>query len=184
MRRGLVHTLAWVLATGAAVALTWYGVHTVLTGTAYDPPRALTITDGSRSAAGNRSSSSTHRPKPPSPSKTSPSALVSPSREPSGRPRTSSAPKPKPTRPERPNPSGRPEAGGTVRSYPVRGGQVVFDIRDASADLVSATPAGGWQMQVWKQSQWIRVDFVSGADTTSVFCTWHDGPPRVRIDEP
>ncbi|MEK8171025.1 hypothetical protein NKH77_20150 [Streptomyces sp. M19] len=25
MRRGLVHTTAWLLATGAAVAMSWYG---------------------------------------------------------------------------------------------------------------------------------------------------------------
>ena len=43
MRRGLVHVLAWLLATGAAVTLSWWGVHTVMAGTAYDPPRALPI---------------------------------------------------------------------------------------------------------------------------------------------
>ncbi|MFD6304818.1 hypothetical protein ACFWFF_17360, partial [Streptomyces sp. NPDC060223] len=46
MRRGLVHVLAWSLATGAAVTLSWWGVHSVMTGTAYDPPRALPITAG------------------------------------------------------------------------------------------------------------------------------------------
>ncbi|MER7973939.1 hypothetical protein ABTX35_33875, partial [Streptomyces sp. NPDC096080] len=44
MRRGLVHVLAWTLATGAAATLSWWGVHTVMAGTAYDPPRALPIT--------------------------------------------------------------------------------------------------------------------------------------------
>ncbi|NKQ29008.1 hypothetical protein HF200_32950, partial [Streptomyces galbus] len=44
MRRGLVHVLAWSLATGAAVTLSWWGVHTVMAGTAYDPPRALPLT--------------------------------------------------------------------------------------------------------------------------------------------
>jgi hypothetical protein len=44
MRRGLVLVLAWTLATGAAVTLSWWGVHTVMAGTAYDPPRALPIT--------------------------------------------------------------------------------------------------------------------------------------------
>ncbi|EFL41216.1 secreted protein, partial [Streptomyces griseoflavus Tu4000] len=43
MRRGLVHVLAWLLATGAAVTLSWWGVSTVMTGTAYDPPRALPV---------------------------------------------------------------------------------------------------------------------------------------------
>jgi len=43
MRRGLVHTAAWLFATGAAVTLSWWGVHTVVAGTAYDRPRALPI---------------------------------------------------------------------------------------------------------------------------------------------
>ncbi|MFD4842977.1 hypothetical protein ACFWP1_06675, partial [Streptomyces sp. NPDC058425] len=43
MRRGLVLVLAWLLATGAAVTLSWWGVHTVMAGTAYDPPRAVPL---------------------------------------------------------------------------------------------------------------------------------------------
>jgi hypothetical protein len=183
MQRGLVHVLAWVLATGAAVALSWYGVRTVLTGTAYEPPRALPIAGGGRPSA-DAWSSSTHRPKPPSPSAASPSAPASRSSSPSSsashQPDGPAERSPTPTRPQRPE---QPEETGSVRSYPVTGGQVVFDFHDTWADLVSATPASGWQMQVWKQTKWIRVDFVSGSDTTSVFCTWHDRPPRVQVDE-
>jgi hypothetical protein len=36
-------------------------------------------------------------------------------------------------------------------------------------------------MQVWKTPSWIRVEFGSGADRVSVFCIWHDGPPRVQV---
>lgn len=190
MQRGLVQCLAWVLATGAAVTLSWYGVRTVLTGTAYEPPRALPIADGSRSATGAWSSS-THRAKPPSPSATSPAPSPSPARPPAdaraggeedaGPGAAERGAKPTSAPPGRTSP--RPEESGEVRGYPAKGGRAVFEMRAASADLVSATPDGGWQMQVWKQSEWIRVDFVSGADTTTIFCTWHDGPPQVRIDE-
>ncbi|WP_431771140.1 hypothetical protein [Streptomyces cucumeris] len=178
MQRGLVQCLAWVLATGAAVALSWFGVRTVLTGTAYDPPRALTIADDGRAATQERSSS-THQPAPPPESPDARPSSPSPDRSPKP---PSRGGEPDPT--ARPTKESKPEAGGNVRSYPVRGGRVVFDIRDSWADLVSATPDSGWQMQVWKQTQWIRVDFVSGTDTTSVYCTWHDGPPKVRVDEP
>ena len=43
--------LAWTLATGAAVTLSWWGVHTVMTGTAYDPPRAAPRHGGRRGRA-------------------------------------------------------------------------------------------------------------------------------------
>src|SRR3954466_11122152 len=70
MRRGLVHVLAWSLATGAAVTLSWWGVHTVMAGTAYDPPRALPVTAGDATTQESKPvSSSTRHPSGGEPSK-------------------------------------------------------------------------------------------------------------------
>ena len=180
MRRGLVHVLAWLLATGAAVTLSWWGVSTVMTGTAYDPPRALPI-----AAAHEQSqavSSSTHRPSGPQPSKPD----TQPPKQ-SEKPAAPSAPAPAPTTPQATTPPpaasspAAPAASGEVKGYDTRGGRAVFDLGDTSASLVSATPGAGWSMQVWKTETWIRVEFSSGADRVTVFCTWHDGPPRVEI---
>lgn len=176
MQRGLVHGLAWSLATGAAVTLSWWGVHTVMAGTAYDPPRAVPISASAR-ATTEALSSSTHRPEPsPSPS--------------GGRPR--SAPKPSvstsPTRSHAPAGTPRPTASatatpaGTARSYPTDGGRVVFELGADSAELVSATPEQGWSMRVWTEPSWIRVNFARDDGTTvSVFCTWNGYPPKVEI---
>ncbi|WP_406008755.1 hypothetical protein OG440_23515 [Streptomyces sp. NBC_00637] len=174
MRRGLVHVLAWSLATGAAVTLSWWGVHTVMAGTAYDPPRALPLTAGE---------AITQETKPPSSPPSSRSASPSPSPTPS---RTSASPSPSRTATDTgpsPSASGTPRSTsqGTVRSYDTDGGLVVFDLGKVSASLVSATPGAGWSMQVWKTESWIRVEFSSGTDRVSVFCTWHDGPPRVEV---
>ncbi|MFF4034096.1 hypothetical protein ACFYZ2_30835 [Streptomyces sviceus] len=166
MRRGLVHVLAWLLATGAAVTLSWWGVHTVMAGTAYDPPRALPIT---------AAEATTQESKP----------LASPTPTRTGRATPSKSPAPTPSTPTAsPTPSAKspsPTASGRVRSYDTDGGRAVFDLGEKSATLVSATPGTGWSMQVWKTESWIRVEFASGADRVSVFCTWHDGPPRVEI---
>ncbi|MFD0413978.1 hypothetical protein [Streptomyces sp. NPDC127108] len=179
MHRGLVHAIAWSLATGAAVTLSWWGVRTVMAGTAYDPPRALPLVSGDRSALPQ--SSSTHRPEP----------TVGPptkSGEPSGseRPRPTKTPKPtkspqRPT-PDHPGPRTSPSPSGSVKGYNTEGGRVVLDLGRASATLVSAAPAAGWSMQVWKAPTWIRVEYTSGADRVSVFCTWHDHAPRVDIN--
>ncbi|MEV2215456.1 hypothetical protein AB0H86_29190 [Streptomyces sp. NPDC050997] len=168
MRRALVHLLAWSLATGAAVTLSWWGVHTVMAGTAYDPPRALPITTAE---------ATTRKAKPPSPSTNRPTPSRSSSPSPSGTP--SRAPAPTPSRTPTTSPS--PTTSTQVRSYDTEGGRVVFDLGKASATLVSATPGTSWSMQVWKTESWIRVEFGSGADRVTVFCTWHDGPPRVEI---
>ncbi|MFE6172408.1 hypothetical protein [Streptomyces sp. NPDC056464] len=170
MRRGLVHVLAWSLATGAAVTLSWWGVHTVMAGTVYDRPRALPITAADATTQESKPlASSTQSPRRPTPS-------TSPSPKPTGKPRT-----PSPSKPPANEPSPSSTTSGQVKSYDTDGGRVVFDIGDASATLVSATPGAGWSMQVWKTETWIRVEFGAGADRVSVFCTWHDGPPRVEI---
>ncbi|MFF9811985.1 hypothetical protein [Streptomyces sp. NPDC014006] len=169
MRRGLVHVLAWSLATSAAVTLSWWGVHTVMAGTAYDPPRALPVTAVQATTQGAGRASSTARSAPPS--RTPPS---SPSPSPSRR-ATASA------RPPSASPSPSATVSGRIKSYDSKGGRVVFDIGPSSASLVSAAPNPGWSMQWWKTESWIRVEFASGADRVSVFCTWHDGPPRVDV---
>ncbi|MEV5975456.1 hypothetical protein [Streptomyces sp. NPDC052114] len=177
MHRGLVHTIAWSLATGAAVTLSWWGVHTVLAGTVYDPPRALPLAadDGGNDDA-EPLSSSTHRSEPPRTGKPSKSA------EPSKSPRKTTEPSEKPSN----TPSAPPPANsgtGTVKGYNTDGGRVVFALGEDSATLVSATPAAGWSVQTWKQDKWIRVEFTAGAAKLSVFCTWHDTAPRVEINK-
>ncbi|MEU3203097.1 hypothetical protein ABZ702_04280 [Streptomyces cyaneofuscatus] len=191
MQRGLVHALAWSLATGAAVTLSWWGVHTVMTGTAYDPPRAVPISVGAGAPQRIGQStedplvSSTHRssptPSPASPSADSDSASPSPS-----------AARPSRTPPSSPTPppaSPKPAANsGEVKGYRTDGGRVVFELGKSSAKLVSATPEPGWSMQVWTNDAWIRVDFSDGGGvdgkTYSVFCTWNGTPPTVQVVEP
>ncbi|MCC3653834.1 hypothetical protein LIX60_20700 [Streptomyces sp. S07_1.15] len=190
MLRGLAQSAAWLLATGAAATLSWWGVHTALTGTAYDRPRALPIDAGAAASgeAGARGgaesdAAETSGPGPSaSPGSSSP-APAERSPEPSG-----SGPKPWDGAPAKPGKtseaaSSPPTAGGEVKSYPVAGGRVVFDLGERSASLVSATPDAGWEMQVWEQTEWIRVNFTSGARTTSVFCTWNGHPPTVQVVE-
>ncbi|MEU7582118.1 hypothetical protein AB0B50_31545 [Streptomyces sp. NPDC041068] len=181
MHRGLVHTIAWSLATGAAVTLSWWGVHTVMAGTAYDPPRALPLAgddggdDSDDTDHAKPLASSTHRPESPKADK--PSKSQKPSKSPD-------AAKPSRTRPNTPTAPPPTSAGtGTVKSYNTDGGRVVFDLGKDSATLVTAVPAAGWSVQTWKQDKWIRVEFTAGAAKLSVFCTWHDTAPRVEINK-
>ncbi|MET9884905.1 hypothetical protein ABZZ20_17585 [Streptomyces sp. NPDC006430] len=176
MHRGLVHAFAWTLATGAAVTLSWWGVHTVMSGTAYDPPLAVPLTT-------QPLSSSTHRAASPSegaseaPSPT-PSASP-PTTPPAAQPAQKSAP-PSPSPHEGQGDGGDP---GKVKGYTVAGGRVVFDLGTSSAELVSATPSAGWRMQVWKQPYWIRVTFTRDGREVSVFCTWNGHPPMIETYE-
>ncbi|MFG3038266.1 hypothetical protein ACGFYZ_15275 [Streptomyces sp. NPDC048330] len=189
MRRGLVHALAWSLATGAAVTLSWWGVHTVLSGTVYDPPRALPLpagsSDGTVASGSDPLTSSTRQPP-----TTEPTAPPSASAGPGTGTTTTPAPtSPTPSRTPKPTSAAPPTSapgsgsGSDVKSYSVDGGRVTFSLGETSGELVSATPASGWQMQVWKQPTWIRVTFTRDNRELSVFCLWHDSPPRVEIED-
>ncbi|MEW1719442.1 hypothetical protein [Streptomyces sp. NPDC093109] len=198
-RTGLVHTTAWLLATGAAVTLSWWGVHTVMAGTAYDPPRALPLPAGSAPEQGSEPVVSSARPsESPAAEETRPAgpeATGAPSGAGSGAgsgsgsgtapPAVSpSAPSPKASRTaELPGGGTESTDGGQVKSYTVDGGRVALDLGETSAELVSATPEAGWRMQVWTEPYWIRVTFTLDGREVSVFCTWHDHPPMVEFDD-
>lgn len=70
-----------------------------------------------------------------------------------------------------------------MQSYLLPGGRVALDIHPDHADLVSATPDSGWQMQIWNGDQWMRIDFQQqpgGGRVSSVFVTWNGHPPDVQ----
>lgn len=177
MRRGLLHSGAWILATGAAVTVSWFGVHRVLSETAYDPPRTLPITGlaaGESPGGGEPRSSSTHRSRPPSPG---PSRTAAPERKAGSGDSTGGRSGARPSGAE-----GRyaEPSGSRVEDYVTEGGRAVFDLGESSASLVSATPHAGWDMRVWKAPGWIRVTFSSEGRAWTVFCTFNGHPPQVE----
>lgn len=170
MRRRLVHALAWTLATLAAVTVSWFGVRLVLDSTS-DRPHTVPLSGRAPSSQPPLVGTATERPAPPSPTP---------------EPETPSAPESSQALPERERRTQSPEgtvgaeegpgdgagdaaqqdrpaasATGDVQTYPVVSGRVTFEMAADSAELVSATPDAGWQMQTWEQTTWIRVDFVA-----------------------
>ncbi|MGW4895241.1 hypothetical protein ACWEQL_23665 [Kitasatospora sp. NPDC004240] len=176
MRNGLVQLGAWAAATGAAVALSWFGVHTVLTGDAFEQPSALPLPSPAAATNPAPAPVPSGAPAQSAPQSESPvAAMASTSARPSSAPPATQAP---PTS-RRPAPATTPTT--SVRSYLVPGGKVALDIRADRASLVSATPDPGWQMQVWNGDQWMRIDFSKGGTTAnSVFVTWNGHPPDVQ----
>ncbi|PZT71886.1 MULTISPECIES: hypothetical protein [unclassified Streptomyces] len=188
MQRGLVHALAWSLATGGAVTVSWWGVHAVLAGTVYDPPRAVPVS----APTAEDLTSSTHRPPSSAPADPTPRTTssgkpaVPPSRTPPSRTPPSRTPSPSHTpAPNTPRPASVAAAAtptGQARVYTTSGGRVVFEVRADSAALVSATPEPGWSVQTWTNTTWIRVDFArDDGKRVSLFCTWNDHAPQVDI---
>jgi acyl-CoA hydrolase len=160
--RSLTIALAWIAATAAAVAVSWLGVRTVVHDAVLDPPQlAVPI-----------NAVATGTP-PPTPSTVpTPTSAVRPTTVPPNSP-TVTVPTTTTTTTVTP-------ADQNVHRYQVKGGEVVLSLNDTSAKLVSATPAGGYSVQAWQETGWLRVDFTSGANTSSVFATWNGHAPSVQ----
>ncbi|NGN70318.1 hypothetical protein G5C51_41350 [Streptomyces sp. A7024] len=192
MHRRLVTAAAWTLATLGAVTLSWFGVHTVLSNTAY-PQRTLPLSEsGESSGEGDGAGSKLPADKSRAPADDDDRGS-SPRDTPSGTPEKRK-PSPSPS-------SSSPSDGGstsnagssskkpggsssTVKTYSVSGGRASFAMYSDHAELVSATPNSGWAMQTWKSEEWIRVDFSKGDKRNMIFCRWDEsGAPVVETDE-
>ncbi|GAA0667877.1 hypothetical protein GCM10010193_19560 [Kitasatospora atroaurantiaca] len=168
MRNGLVQLGAWAAATGAAVALSWFGVHAVLVDAGFEQPSALPLP----SATGGT-------PDDPSTGQVAVATVGEATQRPAD---PSSSPSPSPTPSSKPSPTAvrKASTATSVHSYLVPGGRVALDMKADRAELVSATPDSGWQMQVWQDTEWMRIDFSKGSSTNSVFVTWNGHPPDVQ----
>ncbi|MFE6865382.1 hypothetical protein ACFVFS_02375 [Kitasatospora sp. NPDC057692] len=178
MRNGLVQLGAWAAATGAAVALSWFGVHAVLTGDAFEQPTALPLPSPA-SADGARPVPTPAATQPQSADRPGPTAAPSTGRASAAPPRPVAPATPSAAAPTPHRPAPVSSTTSSVHSYPVPGGKVALDLQPDRASLVSATPDSGWQMQVWNGPQWLRVDFTKDNQANSVIVSWNGYPPRV-----
>ncbi|MFC8450764.1 hypothetical protein [Kitasatospora sp. NPDC057223] len=182
MRNGLVQLGAWAAATGAAVALSWLGVHAVLTGAAFERPKALPLPSPAAARASAEKSAVALQTTAGAPA-TTPASTPTPTPTPSPSP-SHGATTPRPASASSSPSPRRATPSSTVHSYLMPGGRVALDLQPASAELVSATPEAGWQMQVWHGDRWMRIDFSREGTVNSVFVTWNDHEPDVQIVVP
>jgi hypothetical protein len=166
--RSLRRVALWVLATGLAVLISWFGVERALpSGAIADVPRTVTVDrSGSPSAT-------------PLPVETSSPASATPPPTAAGSPATSasSAVAGRSTQPA----AAPPTASDTdIQTYQLTGGRVVLEMAPASARLVSAIPDQDWRVQAWQADGWLRVDFSRGDTTSSCFVTWNGHAPTVQ----
>ncbi|MCX4748755.1 hypothetical protein OG455_25110 [Kitasatospora sp. NBC_01287] len=194
MRSGLVQTGAWAAATTAGVVLSWLGVSSVLSDSAFEPPRALPLPASSAtlplavpSSPPDPSAGPDPAARPSEAAPTRPTAPTAPTRTTPAAPATQATHPATPvtasTAPAAPPPSATPDgqaSTGTVHSYLVPGGRVALDLQPDIAELVSATPDPGWLMQSWTGDGWMRFDFSQGSSTNSVFVTWNGHAPAVQ----
>ncbi|ROO90569.1 hypothetical protein EDD29_8300 [Actinocorallia herbida] len=185
MRVRLGFLAVWTATTAAGVGITWVGVGDAMRGTALPVPDAAAEVPVIQGRPPSATADPVRDPAASTPSPTRSSARPWPK---------ASTPGPgpaKPTKPVKPtvqqSPTSRPEPSpapqGEVRTYVVASGRVVLSFTEDAAKLVSATPDSGFEVKVWKQTEWLRVDLTDGVRGSAVFATWNGHPPLVEVYE-
>lgn len=71
--------------------------------------------------------------------------------------------------------------GGAVRAYTLAGGDVTLDVTGGSVQLVTAVPDAGYAVETWSGTDWLRVDFNSGAKVSSLIASWYLHAPTITV---
>lgn len=179
MMRMLGGVAAWLGGTAAAVGLAWFGAGMVVRNTTASPALPAISVTAPASAAPPPAPATAPGPSGPAhPSPTaSPTAPATPAPAPTTAPAASRPPAPAPSR--RPSPA--PSPSGQTRSYTLQGGRVTLLVTAESAQLVTAVPDAGFAVQTWSGTDWLRVDFSSGVQVSSLIDSWNGHSPSVTV---
>jgi hypothetical protein len=180
MTRALTGLAAWLAGTALAVGLAWFGANMVVRDAGMSPGVQVIDVPPATPPA--------DRPAPPNPP-TAPALPTASASRASGRPaptepgRSAVAGSPSPSATPSPpaTPSTSPDAGA-VRSYTLDGGRVALLVTGDSAALVTATPDSGFAVQTWSGTDWLRVDFSSGSQVSSLIASWYQHAPTVTVE--
>ena len=162
MVRVLTGVAAWLAGTTLAVGLAWFGAGLVVRNTGMAPSPAAISAGPLPSSAAAPASPPGGRGRDPGPGAAA------------GRPSPPASAAPSPAAPAATAP-----AGGTLRGYTLTGGRVTLQLTGSSAKLVSAVPDNGYSVQTWSGAGWLRVDFSSGPQVSSLIASWNGHPPSV-----
>ena len=176
MRRVLTGLAAWLAGTALAVGLAWSGANVVVRNAGVSPGMQVINADPATPL--------TVPPVPPVPPvlpvPPAPSAPRASGTSAKSDPTRSSA-ESAPSRSPSAAPSATTSAAGSVRSYTLAGGRVALLVTDDSAALMTAVPDSGFSVQTWSGTDWLRVDFSSGAQVSSLIASWYEHTPTVTV---
>ena len=191
MVRIMAGLAAWLAGTAIAVGIAWFGANVVVRDAGVGPgvpvinvaPTAPAPTPPTRNrspAASPATASSTPPASPASPAAGRPTASPSRRSPATSAPAGSASPKPTPSPTTASTATSTPtsSAAGNVRSYTLAGGRVTLLVTADSASLVTAMPDAGFSVMTWSGTDWLRVDFSSGGQVSSLIASWYQHAPH------
>jgi hypothetical protein len=173
MTRALTGLAAWLAGTALAVGLAWFGANMVVRDAGMSPGvQVINVVPATTAPQPTIAPAS-----PGLPASSAPGVPRASGSTAAGQPGRSAAT-------SSPSPSTTPSAAaaGTVRSYTLAGGRVALDVSGDSATLVTATPDSGFSVETWSGTDWLRVDFSSGAQVSSLIASWYQHAPTVTVE--
>ena len=69
-----------------------------------------------------------------------------------------------------------------MRAYTLAGGRVTLEVTASSVQLVTAVPDAGFSVQTWSGTGWLRVDFSSGPQVSSLIASWYEHAPTITVE--
>jgi hypothetical protein len=184
MWRIMVALTAWTAGTAIAVSVAWLGANVVVRNAGVGP--GIPVINAAVLPA---SAASSPAPPPPVMAPLSPSTGAAsagatspgPAAAPSHATASETAPAPAATGPS-PSASGTASPSpGDVHAYTLAGGNVTLDMTGGSVQLVTAVPDAGYSVQTWSGTGWLRVDFSSGPQVSSLIASWYQHAPTVTV---
>jgi hypothetical protein len=189
MTRVLTGLAAWLAGTALAVGLAWFGANMVVRDAGVspgvqvinaDPPVPSAVPSVAPPTPPAPRAPGTPAPSDPAPSNAASSAAssdpaTSPSPSPSAKATASATPAAKPSA------TASATASGSVRSYTLAGGRVALLVSGDSATLMTAVPDSGFSVETWSGTDWLRVDFSSGAQVSSLIASWYEHTPTITV---
>lgn len=185
---------AWAAGTAVAVAVTWFGASVVIRNAGVEPGMPVinaavlpTVTVPARPPGPPPVTVSAAAPVPTAPA-TAPSRLGAASAPPSPVPVSVGPVSPSPVSaspvsasPVSPSPSASRTPAVGVRAYTLAGGRVTLALTATSVQLVTAVPDDGYAVQTWSGTGWLRVDFSSGPQVSSLIASWYEHAPAITV---
>jgi hypothetical protein len=173
MWRIMVGLAAWTAGTVIAVSVAWFGANVVVRNAGVGPGMPVL------NAAVLPTSAAPSPPGTASPSASASAGAGSPP------PAHASATGTKPSASQAgPSPSASASAtpsAGNVRAYTLAGGHVTLDMTNGAVQLVTAVPDAGYSVQAWSGTGWLRVDFSSGPQVSSLIASWYQHAPTITV---
>jgi hypothetical protein len=180
MWRVMVGLAAWIAGTGIAVSVAWLGANVVITNAGVGPGIPLISV-----AVPPPSAASAPAPTPPATVAATPTGrATTPKNAAASAAAHSPAAATLPPDKAGPSPSASAPASaaaGDVHAYTLAGGNVTLDMTGGSVQLVTAVPNAGYSVQTWSGTGWLRVDFSSGPQVSSLIASWYQHAPTVTI---